>query len=188
MKSSKERIIKKIGSCAKTLSIAILDGLLGFAENAVKISMSRKEAYRIAYGYVEQEWTVDNLHKFFYGLERQGYIKKTKDEAGSDSIIFTEKARMALLEQISARLNADGKFRYVSFDIPEQMRRQRNAFRRAIKKIGFKQIQKSLWATNKNVGDLVELAAYEFEVEKYITYIVGEKSDIDGYIEKLFQS
>ena len=54
--------------------------------------------------------------------------------------------------------------------------------------MGFVQIQKSLWVIDKNVTDLVEMAAYEYKVEKFVAYIVSEKSDIEGIIAKKWKS
>lgn len=44
----------------------------------------------------------------------------------------------------------DGKWRLVSFDIPEQRRQARNLLRTSLKKWGFTSWQQSLWATKKN--------------------------------------
>jgi len=180
----RQRILKKIGSTAKSITIGILDLLLCSAENMLKASCDKKHAYKLAYGYVENEWTTERLFGFFNDLRRNGYIE-IKAKGSQESVVLTDKARIALIEQISSRLETDGKFRYVSFDIPEPERTKRDGFRRAIKKMGFKQVQKSLWVTNKNVGDLVSLAAKKFKVEEYVAYIVSERSDIDKYIAEL---
>lgn len=185
MNESKKRILKKIGSSAKTVAIGILDGLLATVEDLIESSLDKRKAYQIAYGYVEHEWSMEKLFGFFSSARRKGYIQIVSQNDGQKSIIFTDKLRIVLLESISDRIESDGKYRYVSFDIPEQKRRQRNGFRRAIKKIGFKQVQKSLWVIDKNVGDLVEIAAHKYEVEKYVAYIIGERSDIDDSIGKI---
>ena len=75
----------------------------------------------------------------------------------------------------------------MSFDIPAKFNYNRNKFRKIIKKIGFVKVQQSLWVTNKDVTDLVEAAIYECDVEKYVAYIVSQKSDIDGLITKMIE-
>jgi uncharacterized UPF0160 family protein len=90
--------------------------------------------------------------------------------------------------EIADKIESDSHFRFVSFDIPELMRKNRDAFRRAIKKLGFKQIQKSLWVTTKEIGELVEMAAEEYSVADYIAYFVSESSNIDRHIEKMVEN
>jgi len=179
----KRGILNKLGKKTGTLTIAILDFLLSSAEGLIKISFSKKEAYKALRGLSENEWTCENISKFLDSLKRRGYIE-TQKVGESNSLVFTNKAKLSLLESISQKIKTDCKYRYISFDIPENLRRNRNAFRRAIKKLGFAQIQKSLWVIDKNVGELVEIAAYEYGVEKYIIYIISESSDVDGYLKK----
>lgn len=116
-------------------------------------------------------------------MERTGYVRH---HAHNDSIEFTNKAKIRIIDTISSKHEIDGMFRFLSFDIPEQKRVLRDGFRRAIKRLGFKQVQKSLWVCNKNVGDLVEIIIEEFKVNEYVTYIISEKSDIDEHIQKMF--
>lgn len=120
-----------------------------------------------------------------YNLEQSGYVRLNNDIGCS--IEYTEKAKLKIIDAISSKRTPDSHYRFVSFDIPESMRTRRDKFRRTLKRLGFKQIQKSLWVINKNVGDLVELAAYEFKVEKYIVYIAFDATDIDGILEKKFK-
>lgn len=44
----------------------------------------------------------------------------------------------------------DGKWRFVTFDIPEKRRAARDLLRAKLKEWGFERWQKSLWATKKN--------------------------------------
>lgn len=131
-----------------------------------------------------KEWSRDKFTHSLHNLEKSGYVRFKNDEGCS--IEFTNKAKLKIIDNIASEITPDAHFRFVSFDIPEGMRTQRDKFRRTIKKLGFKQIQKSLWVINKNVGDLVELAAYEYGVEKYIVYIAADATDIDGILIKKF--
>jgi len=167
----------------KNITIGILDFLLGIPE-ALAVGFDRPTAYRAIQGNYDQELTVAKICHFFNSLKRRGYIK-IQNKDGQESVVFTNKAKIALVDRIVDQAKWDGKYRLVSFDIPEPMRRNRNSFRRAIKRMGFKQVQKSLWVSNKNAGPMVELAAYEYGVEKYVIYIVAESTDIDGTIAKM---
>lgn len=121
------------------------------------------------------------ISRVSYELKRQKYIEI--DEG--DSVRLTDKAKIRVIEKCVAMNPHDKKRRLISFDIPETKRVQRNCFRRAIKKMGFAQIQKSLWVCDRNIGDLVEIAVKEFKVEEYVAYFVVETSNIDKYINKI---
>jgi len=120
------------------------------------------------------------ISKTIYELKRKGYI-----QFEGDSVKLTNKAKMKIVDKITAELGTSKKYHLISFDIPEIKRQNRNGFRRAIKKMGFVQIQKSLWVTTKNAGELVETAAEEYGVGDYVAYFVSEKSNIDEYIAKI---
>lgn len=132
-------------------------------------------------------YTKNEYSRLMSSCRRGGYLD-IKNIEGQKSVEFTDKAKIKIIDKIAERNKIDGKFRFISFDIPEDMKSSRNKFRRAIKKMGFRQIQKSLWVLNRNVGELVEFASYRYGIEKYVIYIISEKTDIDGIIEKKFEN
>lgn len=123
------------------------------------------------------------ISKISYDLKRNNYL----DIVEGDSVKLTDKAKIRVIEKYASLNPHDGKRRLISFDIPEVKRRERNGFRRTIKKMGFKQIQKSLWVCDQNLGDLVEVAIKEFKVGEYVAYFVIERSNIDKYISKILK-
>lgn len=123
------------------------------------------------------------ISRMTYKLKRQKYIEIVK----GGSVVLTDKAKIRAIDKYATLTPQDEKRRLVSFDIPEAFKKQRNSFRRTIKRMGFRQIQKSLWVCDRNVGDLVEIAAEENQVGEYVAYFVIEKSNIDKHIEKLLQ-
>lgn len=133
------------------------------------------------------KYSKSEYSRLMSNCKRDGYLN-IKNIKGQKSIEFTDKAKIKIIDKISEQKKIDGKFRFVSFDVPEDMKSSRNKFRRAIKKMGFRQIQKSLWVLNRNVGELVEFASYRYGVEKYVIYIISERTDIDGIIEKKFKN
>lgn len=125
--------------------------------------------------------TKRRISRMSHELKRLKYI----DTGDGDSIRFTDKAKIRIIDKFVAANPNDGKRRLVSFDIPETKRTQRNAFRRSIKQMGFRQIQKSLWVCDHNIGDMVEVVSREFRVEEYIAYFVVESSNIDKHINTI---
>jgi CRISPR-associated endonuclease Cas2 len=176
---------KKIGS----FIVDVLDIFLGIPESLVN-AFDRKEFYRIMNGEMtEKILTCDNIAKLIFNLKRSGYImiEKPLNQNDSESIRFTNKAKLAVVDRIARRIPDDNTYHFVSFDIPERLRSNRDKFRRTIKRLGFVQIQKSLWVCSKDVGILVELAATEYKVDDYIVYIVSESTNINAHIKNKFK-
>ena len=163
---------------AKSITLGFLEFLFDVAGGLAEIPFHGRHPQPFNSNY-----SVSNFSNLVYQCKRNGYIK-IKNSNNQNSIVLTNKAQLKIIDKIVKNQKSDGKFRFISYDIPENLRVARDQFRRTIKKLGFVQIQKSLWVCNKNVSQLVELAAYEYKVEKYVAYIVSEKSDIDGLIQK----
>lgn len=118
-----------------------------------------------------------------WSLERRGYIEINRV---SNSVQLTNKGKIKLIEE-SGSYAIDGKWRMLSFDIPEDLRKKRNQFRRSIKRIGYKQAQKSLWASPFVKADEIELIISELKLGKYVAYLLVEKTDINNYLKSLFR-
>lgn len=174
---------KKIRKVARSITVGFLDILLALAENFV-ITMDRKELYKAVYGYRENEWSVENIRKYFDSLKRRGYLEIEKN-GRRESIKFTNKAKLAMFDKISDKITIEKKYYFVSFDIPERLRRERDSFRRAIKRLGFREAQKSLWVCNRSLGEFVELAAEEYKVSNYVVYLIVEASNIDDALQNI---
>jgi hypothetical protein len=168
----------------KNITTGILDVLLGIVE-APLVVVNKTTIYS-AMSSEDRHLTVENISRALRSLKKRGMIIEVTDSGGQKSVAFTNKAALKLLDRISEKLDWDGKYRLLSFDIPEAQKTKRNQFRRAIKRLGFKQIQKSLWACNKNIANYVDLAAKEYNVDPYIAYFVADKSNIDDHIKKKF--
>ncbi|PIS07668.1 hypothetical protein COT78_02390 [Candidatus Berkelbacteria bacterium CG10_big_fil_rev_8_21_14_0_10_43_13] len=170
----------------KNFTVEVLDFLLNIPD-ALAYGFDRGGLYRLMNDFpYEQTLTCSKISHIFSNLKNRGYIE-VKKHNGQESVVFTNKAKLAVIDKIAERSDVDNKYYIVSFDIPERMRIDRNKFRRTIKRLGFRQIQKSLWVTNKNFGEYVELAAYEYGVEKYVVYFVTDNTNISGIIDKMLE-
>ncbi|MCL5410746.1 MAG: hypothetical protein M1324_02725 [Patescibacteria group bacterium] len=171
---------QKVGN----LTIEILDFFLGIPE-AIVSGFDRKGFYRIMQGMpAEKSLTVSNICKIFHSFKKSGYIEIINANQ-NESIRFTNKAQLAIIDKLAERHKTDNKYCLISFDIPEKFRSNRDKFRRVIKRMGFCQIQKSLWVCDRSVGWLIELAAKEYRVSDYVVYIISERTNIDQTIPQL---
>lgn len=77
--------------------------------------------------------------------------------------------------------NWDGKWRIVIFDIPEEKRIVRNLFRRNLKKWGFKNLQKSVWISKRDVFDKLDSYIKDVGIEKWVIVIEANKLSADVF-------
>ncbi|MBI2021178.1 hypothetical protein HYS99_01545 [Candidatus Giovannonibacteria bacterium] len=64
----------------------------------------------------------------------------------------------------------DKKWRMVTYDIPEKKKRARDAVRWELKKIGFLEVQKSVWVYPYDCKDAVDFISEVFETRNFIRY------------------
>lgn len=92
-----------------------------------------------------------SFYSILYQLQRQGFIKKTKDRKLLLTILGREKYK-----KIQSRLpgrrykpQTDNNVKVVIFDIPEKERHKREWLRYQLRDLGFKMIQRSVWIGKK---------------------------------------
>ena len=170
--------IRKYGEITLELLLAISY----VAEDLLVTFDPRKLNYSPRYGSLNGSRLFDHLR----GLKKTGYIDFSRLGERNYSIKLTNKGKIKLLEN-SKDNKADGKWRVLSFDIPENMRRKRDLFRRSIKRIGFKQVQKSLWVCPFCKADEVKLAIDEYDLNQFVAYMIVVETDIENYLKGLFR-
>lgn len=161
------------------ITIEILQGISELIDEFLE-PVSYQGLKRRAFG---SGYSSRQLRNNFGSLEQRGYIHVDKI---NNSIILTNKGRIKLIESSSDRTR-DGKWRMISYDIPEPLKRKRLQLRRSLNRIGFKQLQKSLWACPFNKADEIDLIVKELGLEKYIAFLLVEKTDIENHLKRLFQ-
>lgn len=179
----KRSIKAKIKDKAINITIELLEYFYNIGGMTFDAAISKKAAYKIFNQNFYKQYTEVPFAKWLYRLRDQGYLKYSTD---SDSVEFTTKTKLKLIDRVGITTGELEQFHFISFDIPEYRRNARARLRQALKSLGFKRIQASLWVTNKDVYDLVQEITLELNVEKYIANIISAKSDIDGIIDKMF--
>lgn len=87
-----------------------------------------------------------------------------------------DRARRANFERlaIAKPKRWDGKWRIVFFDIPESYKVSRDALTFKLKRMGFLQLQRSVWIHPFACRNEVETVTLHFSLNRYITYIETE--------------
>lgn len=158
----------------------ILSELSRFADEIIEPMTLSGMRKRINYPGADNKKLSDNIRS----LEKRGYININRN---SNSVVLTNKGKIKLIEN-DKNVKVDGKTRMLSFDIPESIRKKRDQFRYSIKRIGYKQVQKSLWASPFARADQVDIVIKELGLGKYVVYLLVEKTDIEDYLKRLFKN
>ncbi len=126
------------------------------------------------------------------GLKRRKFIKIIKEKDGKARVKLTNKGVKRILEmsleivEIKKPEKWDGKWRIVIFDIPVKQNLAREALRRKMKNLGFRQLQKSVWIIPWECEDEILFITEAYEVERYIEIITAENLLHEKEIRKAF--
>ena len=108
-------------------------------------------------------------------------------------IILTEKGKETAIEYDIKKLKPkklkkwDGKWRIVVFDIPEDRRAKRDTFRARIKKMGFLEMQKSVWISPVDYEKKINYLTEVFNIDKYVNFIVADSVGNENKLKKRFK-
>lgn len=117
------------------------------------------------------------LHRFHVS----GFID-LKDRDTLQKVGLTQKGRRHFLKQQFKTLKLpvskkwDKKWRMVAFDVPESNKKGREALRNKLKKLGFKEFQKSLFAYPYHCQDEVNFVINFFDIAEHVYYFVTQIS------------
>lgn len=98
---------------------------------------------------MQEEFEARNISQALYRLKKRKIIR-IKRQGDKVRIVLTEKGRLKKLSYDVERMRIpkpktwDGYWRFLVFDIPEEMRLARGAFRDRLKQLGFIQFQQSI--------------------------------------------
>ena len=81
----------------------------------------------------------------------------------------------------------DNKWRLVMFDIPEKRKKIRNLLRFHLKKIGFIQIQGSVWVYPYPCEEIIVIIKTYFNLNNEVLYFVTEYIENDKKLKRIFK-
>lgn len=80
----------------------------------------------------------------------------------------------------------DNAWRILFFDIPENKRQHRDYLRKILRRVGFKELQRSIWIYPYPVPSFLGDLLYSKEIKPYTRFITTDSLDNDGDLKKLF--
>jgi len=141
----------------------------------------------------KKKYSKRKVYDVFYNLQRYGYINFEKRNHQLYMTLTDKGRRIAGIFQIDdlkikVPRKWDRKWRLVIFDISELKRTKRELFRSKLKQLGFKPLQKSVWACPYECKDEIELLREFFGLsKKEICLIVTDSIEDDSFLRKAFR-
>jgi len=125
-------------------------------------------------------------------LYQSRIVEKKENSDGSYTIVLTEKGRMKALtyyfEEMKIKKGKwDNKWRLIIFDIPEKNRLGRNVIRGKIKKLGFYELQKSVWVYPYECKDEIDYIIEYYNLRKYVRFLVADFIDNELHLKEIFK-
>lgn len=130
----------------------------------------------IALGFIAKEWKKYRQKDLGHTIRR--FIKQDVvsiyEEDGQQAIQLTEKGKNRLLKynfdelEIKAR-KRDGLFRVVIFDIPEDLKKNRELFRKKLTELGFIRMQDSVFVSAFPCKDEIDFVCHFLEISRFVT-------------------
>lgn len=114
-------------------------------------------------------------------LRKKGYLN-VKDLKNKKAVIITPKGMEKIL-RIKAGLGMmkqrkDRKWQMVLFDIPEDRRRDRDLFRKQLKYLGYKRLQRSIWICPYDVLELTQRLVKNYKLDRFVRLLLVEEIKI----------
>ena len=126
------------------------------------------------FDYIDLRYFRKRINYTLKKFEKEGLISIKRKNTGEFIVSFTEKgmlfAKMKnLANEFKKCKKIKGKFkRLVFFDIPEEKRRYRNAFRNFLRLMGYKEIQRSVFIGEYENFEDLRIIILSFGLEDYV--------------------
>jgi len=172
----------KIGIVQRKILLVLLGGL------ALGLSGNPRQSFRII-KIIGKDWNkinqkekrrTDNIQRSLKKLYDSKLVSIKENLDGTARVVLTGKGKEIAIEYDTKKIKCkklkkwDKKWRIVIFDIPEDERAKRDVFRMRLKKLGFFELQKSVWISPINYGREIEYLIKVFNVIKYTKLITAD--------------
>ncbi len=157
------------------------DLLMGFLMSARSTKLMYKIARERAVRRYKTRLAIDRL-------VREGYVQRR-----DDILSITNTGRVLIertVKNIRATLDTlqwDGKWRIITFDIPERLRQARDEIRTILKRAGFIKLQNSTWIFPHECEELSRLLRNDPRLSRHVLYGVLEKIQDDARLRHAFR-
>lgn len=190
-----KRIRQKIGEKTFIIGLGSLAVLMALAEEVLSFPDHRTTIGQVLYRlenrksvkeYFEElkvkELSSFNLQKTLHRLEAKGLIKKTKN--GRAITPIGKKLVKKFKKEIDSLSKWDGKWRLITFDVPEKKKNDREWIRYVLKNNGFKPMHKSVFIGKHALPARVYGEIYERKLVDYVRFLTVSDIDEEKFLER----
>ena len=178
-----------LGDNQKKILLLLLGGL------TLGLSASPKQYFQIVRGIKEGLKEIDarTLRRAIKSLYQSKMISEKENSDGTVTIILTDKGKQKVLTYDLEKMEVkkpkqwDGKWRIVLFDIPEKIKKVREAMRGHFKNLGFYEFQKSVFVHPYNCKDEIDYLIEFYDIRKFVRFIIAESLDNELHLKEHFE-
>ena len=172
---------RKIGHVQRKILLLLLAGV------ALGLSHSPRRQFRVLKEF-SKEWrkiNQQNLRNAIRSLYQSKLVTVTENKDGTTTLILSDQGRHAALtydiENIKLKKTSrwDGKWRLVLSDIPERIKKKREMFRFHLKKLGFRELQKSAYLYPFDCRKEIDFIVEFYALRRYVRFLVVDSVDND---------
>ncbi len=120
--------------------------------------------------------------KYAVWVKKNGSYCLRITEIGRKALAF-EQSRLSLS---STKRKWDGRWRIVTFDIPERRRGIRARLREMMKSIGFVRLQESVWVYPYDCEEFITLLKAELKIGRSVLYVIADSIEQDKVLRSHF--
>lgn len=173
----------RIGETKQKVLLLLLGGL------ALGLSRSPKQYFRIV-KEIGREWKEINrqsLDRAVRSLHKSRLVEIKNNSNGTTTMILSKKGKKIALAhdifnmKIKKPRKWDYRWRILMFDVPEKMKKIREAFRMHLKQMEFYEFQKSVFVHPYPCQDEFEYIVEFYNARRYMRFVVAE--EIDNVLE-----
>lgn len=167
------------GIIQKKIMLLLLGGLaLGFSGTPRRYSRILK--------LIGNDWRKINRESLWQSIRRLYQSKLVtvhEQKDGSATLVLSEEGRQRALTykldemRITIPKQWDGKWRIIIFDVPESKKKIRDALRFQLRRLGLKELQKSVFIHPYPCDDEIDFIIEFYQARPYVRKIVAESVD-----------
>ena len=169
----------RIGKTQKKILLLLLGGL------ALGLSRSPKRYFKILRSLKKAWKEIDNQYgrQSIQRLYKSQLIEEKYNKDGTVNILLSNEGERRALQykidnmEIKTPKRWDNTWWIITFDIPEELRKIRNSLRFHLKKLGFHELQKSVFIHPFNCIDEIEFIIDFYKIPKFVRIIHGQSID-----------
>lgn len=188
-KKRQTRLQRKIGPRQQKILLLLLGGL------ALGCSGSPRTSWRII-GAMRKEWkeiSRQNAERAINKLYESRLLTAQENADGTTTLLLNEDGKKRALTYQAKNMKVakpkewDKKWRVVLFDIPEDERAARDAFRIHLQHMGFYGLQKSASIHSFDCKDEIDFLVELHGIRSFVRFLVVEHLDNEEHLKKIFR-